>query len=102
MEVHRHKTIYGVELQEGKGANLCADANVALLSLDLAKFNVIDVDSYGIPFEICFNLIKDEKVKRGTVILYTTMTNIFTQIPRFALDKLGINEMYKLAPSLFN
>ena len=93
---------YGVELQTGKGANLNADAKQAVLSLDLSQFNVIDCDSFGIPFGICRRIIKDDKIRSGTVILYTAMTNVFTQLPRVCVDELGIGHMYKLTRSLFN
>lgn len=38
---------YGVEKQKGKGQNLPADNRRALESLNLADFNVIDLDAYG-------------------------------------------------------
>ena len=93
---------YGVELVPNKGANLNADAKQALISLDLSAFNVIDCDSYGIPFEICRKIIENESVKSGTVVLYTAITNAFTQLPKVCIDELGIGDIYKIAPSLFN
>jgi len=77
---------YGVELVPGKGANLTADAKQAIESLDLSAFNVIDCDSYGIPFEICRKLLENPSVQSGTVILYTAITNDFTQLPNLCLD----------------
>jgi hypothetical protein len=71
-------------------------------SLDLSAFNVIDCDSYGIPFEICEKIIRNKAVKSGTVVIYTAMMNIVTHLPKICMDDLGINEMYGLAPSLFN
>jgi hypothetical protein len=93
---------YGVELLPDKGANLNADARQALKSLDLTAFNVIDCDSYGISFEICRKLMESDQVQSGTVILYTAITNVFTQLPNECLDMLGVRGMYKIAPSLFN
>ena len=93
---------YGVELQEGKGKNLCANAKQIIESLDLSDFNVIDVDSFEIPFEVCVKLLKNKQVRSGTTIIYTVMTNIFTQLPKLCIDELGIKDMYKIAPSLFN
>jgi len=93
---------YGVELMPGKGVNLNADAKTAIISLDLSDFNVIDCDSFVIPFDMCKKLMRDNAVKSGTVILYTAMTNIFTQLPKVCIDALGIGDMYKIAPSLFN
>jgi len=96
------KRYYGVELVAGKGANLNADAKRAVVSLDLSQFNVIDCDSFGIPFEICRRIIENDDVKSGTIVLYTAMTNVFTQLPRVCVDELGIGHMYKITRSLFN
>jgi len=93
---------YGVELEPNKGKNLTADAKQAVDSLDLSKFNVIDCDSYGIPFEICRKIIEDKAVKSDTVVLYTAITNAFTGLPKICVDALGIGEIYKIAPTLFN
>ena len=93
---------YGVELLSDKGSNLNADAKQAVDSLDLSVFNVIDCDSYEIPFEICKKIIRNPNVKSGTVVLYTAITSIFTQLPRICMDELGIRDLYKIAPSLFN
>lgn len=43
-------TYYGVEKEKNKGKNLYADNIRVIQSLDLSRFNVIDLDSYGIPF----------------------------------------------------
>jgi len=93
---------YGVELTPEKGRNLNADAKQALISLDLSQFNVIDCDSYGIPFEICSNLLKNPALKSGTVVLYTAITNIFAQMPNVVIDALNIRELYDIVPSVFN
>lgn len=93
---------YGVELIPDKGANLTADAKRAVRSLDLSQFNVIDCDSYGIPFEICKYLLDHPAVKSGTVIIYTAITNIFTYFPRACLEEFGIHDLYKITPSIFN
>ena len=85
-----------------KGANLTADAKRVVRSLDLSQFNVIDCDSYGIPFEICRYLLDNPAVKSGTVIIYTAITNIFTYFPKVYLEEFGIQELYKITPSIFN
>jgi len=93
---------YGVELLPDKGANLNADARQALASLDLSAFNVIDCDTYGIPFEVCHSLLNDPSVASGTVIIYTAICNIFTRVPNACLEMFGLRELYNAAPSLFN
>lgn len=43
---------FGIEKQKDKGKNLVADSHQIFDSLDLSQFNVIDVDSFGISFDI--------------------------------------------------
>lgn len=93
---------YGVDILLGKGKNLCADSKQIVKSINLSEFNVIDCDSFEIPYEICKYLLTNKNVKKGTVIIYTAMTNVFTQLPISCIDDLGIREMYKIAPSLFS
>jgi len=93
---------YGVDIVPQKGKNLCADAKQVVRSLDLSEFNVIDCDSYEIPYEICKYLLASGNAKNGAVVIYTAMTNIFTQLPSSCMDDLGIREMYSIAPSLFS
>ena len=93
---------YGVELIPDKGANLNADAKRVIDSLDLSAFNVIDCDSYGIPYEICKKILENPAVQSGTIVVYTAITNIFTYFPKSCIEDLGVGELYKIVPSLFN
>jgi len=93
---------YGVELLADKGANLNADARRVIDSLDLSAFNVIDCDTYGIPFEVCRKILQNPSVQPSTVIIYTAIANIFTRVPNDCLDMLGLHGMYSEKPSLLN
>lgn len=93
---------YGVEKEKDKGLNLRADSHEILHSLDLRKFNVIDVDSYGISFDIFKYLLTNPQVQNGTIIIYTAITNEFTKIQNAAKDEFGFRSFYDKAPSLFN
>lgn len=93
---------YGVDLAVDKGKNLYADSHKIFNSLDLRKFNVIDVDSYGISFDIFIKLLNRSDVKNGTVIFYTAITNEFTKIRNEAKKEFGFQQFYDKAPSLFN
>ena len=93
---------YGVESEKDKGQNLCADSHSILSSLDLSKFNVIDVDSYGISFDIYKYLLTSSQVRNGTIVIYTAITNEFTKIQNAAKDEFGFRAFYDKAPSLFN
>lgn len=93
---------YGVELEVGKGKNLNADAKQAVLSLDLSQFNVIDCDCYGVPYDVCQSIFKNSNVKKGTVVLYTAITNAFSGLSSKCVEGVRIRQMYKIAPTLFN
>ncbi|MDE7164768.1 MAG: hypothetical protein K2O04_05020 [Clostridiales bacterium] len=93
---------FGVEKQKDKGNNLVADSRRIFDSLDLSKFNVIDVDSYGISFDIYKKILTSKSIRNGTVIIYTAITNQFTKIQNEAKDEFGFRSFYNKAPSLFN
>ena len=85
-----------------KGKNLPADAHKIFDSLPLQRFNVIDVDSYGISFDIYKKILTDSNVKNGTIVIYTAITNEFTQIQNEAKLEFGFASFYHKAPALFN
>ncbi len=93
---------FGVEVAEGKGKNLKADSHRIFDTLDIGKFNVIDVDSYGISFDIYKKILRSDKVRSGTIVIYTAITNEFTKIQNEAKKEFGFQKFYDKAPSLFN
>lgn len=93
---------FGIEKQKDKGKNLVADSHRIFNSLDLSQFNVIDVDSYGISFDIYKKILTNSSVCNGTIVIYTAITNEFTKIQNEAKDEFGFRSFYDKAPSLFN
>lgn len=93
---------YGIEKVKGKGANLNADNERVIASLDLSQFNVIDFDSYGIPCNVMQIAFDNPSLRRGTVIIYTCIGNAMSTLPKSIVRSLGIERMYAKAPSLFN
>ena len=93
---------YGVDIANGKGKNLVANSHEIFDSLDLSAYNVIDVDSYGISFDIYKKIFSRQDVQPGTVVIYTAITNEFTQIRTEAMDEFRFRSFYKKAPTLFN
>ena len=47
-------------------------------------------------------LLNREDVKRGTIIIYTAITNEFTALQNYAREYFGFKDFYNKAPSLFN
>ena len=96
------KKYYGIEKVKGKGKNLNADNERVIKSLDLSKFNVIDLDSYGIPSTSILNVFENPTLKKGTVIIYTCIGNAMSSLPRRMIKLFGLSKMYPKAKSLFN
>lgn len=93
---------YGIDIETNKGKNLNADTRLAIDNLDLSAFNVIDCDSYGIAFDLYKKLLTRKDINKGTIIIYTLITNEFTKIQNFAKDEFKFHRFYDKAPSLFN
>ena len=71
-------------------------------SLDFSEYNVIDCDSYGIAFDLYKKLLTRKDVKKGTIIIYTAITNEFTKIQNVLKEEFNFKNFYNKAPSLFN
>ena len=93
---------YGIDIESNKGKNLNADTRNVFDSIDLNEFNVIDCDSYGIAFDIYKKLLTNKNIMKGTIILYTLITNEFTKIQNEAKKEFNFQHIYHKAPSLFN
>ncbi len=68
----------------------------------ISKFNVVDCDSCGIAFDLYKNILTRKDVNKGTIILYTAITNEFTKIQNVAKNEFNFKHFYDKAPSLFN
>ena len=93
---------FGIDIKTNKGKNLNADTHKAFDSLNLCDYNVIDCDSSGIAFDIYITLLKRTDLQKGTIIIYTLITNEFTKIQNEAKKLFNFEHFYNKAPSLFN
>lgn len=93
---------FGIDNSPNKGKNLVADTHKIISSINLSEFNVIDVDSYGISFDIYKHILSQKNLRKDTIVIYTAITNEFTKIQNVAKKEFGFNEFYNKAPSLFN
>lgn len=96
------KRYYGIEKEKNKGQNLTADNLRVISSLDLSSFNVIDLDSYGIPFNQLDKLFKNGTLRRGTIIFFTAISNKLSGLNKSCLQEFNLTKMYSKAPTLFN
>ena len=93
---------YGVEKEKGKGSNLAADNLRVIASLDLSGFNVIDADSYGIPFNQMVALFQNNTLRPGTVIIYTCITSKMSAINKACLRHFNLDKIYSKCKVLVN
>lgn len=93
---------FGIDITTNKGKNLNADTRQVFDSIDLSEFNVIDCDSYGIAFDLYKKILMNPNIKKGTIIIYTLITNEFTKIQNEAKKEFNFKHFYDKAPSLFN
>lgn len=82
------------------GSTLRGDNIKYLKGMNLDKYDIIDLDDYGIPFrqlEIVF------RKKYGGILFITFIQSIFGRLPVRMLEKIGYTRnMIKKCPTLFN
>ena len=91
---------YGIEIIKGKGKNLHGDNKKIIDSLDLSGFNVIDCDSYGIPFDVLLKIFNNKTLQKGTVIVYTAISSKLSGVSKECLKMFGLEQMYKKTQAL--
>ena len=81
------------------GFFLHGDNEEFLSSMDLSKFNVIDLDAYGVPYQQLKIIFK--KKYTGTVFV-TFIQTMYGQMPFGLLQEIGFSkQMIEKIPSLF-
>ncbi len=86
---------FGVEREKGKGRNLNADNLKVIPSLDLSQFNVIDLDSYGIPYQQVKALYRNPTLRKGTRIIYTCIGNAMSTMCTECVKDFNLQEFIK-------
>jgi len=83
---------------------LQGDNRKILPSLSLKKFDIIDLDAYGVPFyqlEYIFNYDHKKKIHHG--IFVTFIQSVYGRLPVAMLEKIGYSKkMVEKVPSLFD
>ncbi len=100
-ETRRKIDVLRIEKEpDRQGTYLRGDNLKFLGSLDLDRFDVIDLDAYGVPFKQLERLF--EKRPAGAVVHVTFIQSMYGGLPRKMLLYLGYTEaMVKKIPSLF-
>jgi hypothetical protein len=94
--------IHGIDMSDyGTGEAVLLGDNLKVFdSLDLASYDVIDLDAYGVPAEQMIAVWP--RMRSGAVIFYTFTQTMLGQLPRSMFDRLGYTaSMIARCPTLF-
>jgi hypothetical protein len=81
--------------------SLIGDNLKILKSIDINKYDIIDLDAYGMPDEQ-IEIIK-QKTKKEIIIFYTFITSVMGRITNNLLKKIGISDaMLKKTSTIFS
>jgi len=96
-------TILRIEKKrDKKGVYLEGDNRKFLKSIDLERFNVIDMDAYGVPYEQ-LKIIFEHKHKTQKIIFVTFIQTLYGGLPTGMLTEIGYSKkMINKCPALFN
>ena len=97
-----HNKYFGVEIEKNKGRNLNADNRRIIPVLDLSKYNVIDIDSYGFPIQQLKLIFENKTLQKGTVIIYTAIGNAMSALNKDIIVTFGLSQIYKKCKTLLN
>jgi len=95
--------IIGIDKEAGKDSGLQLEGdNIKFIpTLDLSLYDVIDLDAYGIPYEILREIFKNGTAKAGTSIFATFILTLHGRLPIRMLEDLGYTKaMYQKATML--
>ena len=68
--------------------------------LDLAEFDVIDCDAYGVPDKQLIELLRNGTMRDGAAVVYTCITDNRTPMPLQLADRVGMRAMCNKSPAL--
>lgn len=92
----------GIDENLTNDINLKGDNRKYLGILDLSKFNIIDLDAYGIPFNQLKLIFENKTLKQGTIVFFTFIQSFFGIMPHSLLQLYGYRKkMIKKIPTLF-
>jgi hypothetical protein len=96
--------VLSIDRKKGlRGIYLVGDNLKFLKSLPLEKFDVIDLDAYGVPFrQLDYILDYDQRKGVGHYFFVTFVQSMSGRLPNLLLRKIGYSkEMVRKIPTLF-
>lgn len=100
-----HAYYYGIDAAgKGRARNVKAKNEKVIPSLDLSLFNVIDLDSYGVPFRQLDLILKNKTLPPSVLVIYTAIYGAIASVCKEAVNAVGIDHdrVYRKCPMLFN
>jgi len=97
----KHIELLSIDLnQHKKGLYLKGDNRKFLAGMDLSRFDVIDLDAYGIPFDQLILVLRSSRP--GTQIFLTFIQSVMGCLPKRMLYHIGYSRpMVDKIPTLF-
>ena len=97
-----HGEYLGIEKDKAKARPgvLVGDNMKFLPTLDLAEFDIIDCDAFGIPDKQIDAISKNGTLRAGTVVVYTCIRQGNTPVPRELARHAGVEGIAKRAPQI--
>lgn len=92
--------VLSIDKERKKAVMLHGDNVKYIKSLDLSKFDVIDLDAYGVPYRQLNEIFK--KKAREKVVFITFIQSFYGGLPYGMLEKIGIPRSFvRKIPSIF-
>jgi len=93
--------IVAIDKRNTPGVHLVGDNRKYLKAMDLMRFDVIDLDAWGIPFDQ-LNIVLSRPTKKGAVVHVTFIQSVTGILPMALLESLGYpRDMVRKCPTLF-
>jgi len=103
-QTNKNIKIVPIDIKNKKGIYLKGDNIKYMMAMDLSRFDIIDLDAYGVPYhqlKLIFKTRATQKIK--CTVFVTFNQTVFGQLPKNFLKDLGYtSKMVKKCPSLFN
>jgi hypothetical protein len=97
--INKKFTIIGIDKSRNK-KGLRGDNLKYIKGMDLNRFDIIDLDAYGVPYKQIKMIF--EKNYKGRIFI-TFIQSMFGELPKDMLKEIGYSEeMIKKCPTLFN
>ena len=103
-ETDKNIDLVRIDVETKKGLHLKGDNLKYMMAMDLSRFDVIDLDAYGVPYLQLKAIFQARNIDKINSVIFITFNQImFGQLPINFLQDLGYTKrMIKKCPSLFN